>query len=444
MSESNTSQPQRFNRTVALNMVIGNMVGTGVFTSIGFQVKADAIPDPFTILVIWIAGGALAFCGALSYAEVATTYPKSGGEYSFLSRLYHPVVGLMSGWVSIVVGFSAAIAALAKAAASYLLPVFQSLLPAISLKALGTGFIALAIAIQFLGNKQSGKAQILLTSLKLAFIAFLIVSAWTSGDARGISLGDFSPNETSWGMIGSAAFAGSLVWVMYAYSGWNASTYIVEQLVNPRRDLIASVLWGTVIVTVLYALLNASFLHVIPMNELAGKMDPGNMLVESVFSKNYLQLFSLFFGLTLLAGMNAMFIAGPRVAQQIGKDYPALGTLGFENSKGVPTRALGLISAITIFLFLALPFETIVEYTGVTLSLFSMLTVTGVFIIRIRKAHLPTSIKAWGYPITPLIFIGFSLWMIWFFVRSNPWLILWSLITLTPAIAIYFLVNRQK
>ena len=448
MKDESAPKPQRFTRSMALNMVIGNMIGTGVFTSIGFQVAPGAIPDPFAIVVIWLAGGVLAFCGALSYAEVATTYPKSGGEYSFLSRLYHPLVGMMSGWVSIIVGFSAALAALAMASATYLLPFVQSLVPmgedGQAVKILGAMFICLAMAIQFLGNKQSGVVQIALTSLKLLFVGFLVVSAFLYEGATGVEWAAFAPSSRSGELIGSAAFAGSLVWVMYAYSGWNASTYIVEQLERPRRDLIFSVLWGTVIVTVLYVLLNMAFMHVVPMEELAGRMDPGNILVTAVFAEGSTRMFSLLFGVTLLAGMNSMFIAGPRVAQQIGKDHATLQMLGRENRRDVPVNAVVFIGAVTLTLFLALPFETIVQYTGVTLSMFSVLTVLGVFLIRWRGDGHEKTIPTWGYPVTPVLFIGISLWMIWYFVSQNPWLLFWSALTLLPAVILHFAVGRER
>jgi APA family basic amino acid/polyamine antiporter len=426
---------------MALNMVIGNMVGTGVFTSIGYQVDPNAIPDPFTILVIWFLGGVLAFCGALSYAEVATTYPVSGGEYSFLSRLYHPLLGMMSGWVSIIVGFSAAIAALAKASAAYLIPFIQSALPTADSdaveKILGTAFIFLSFGIQLLGNRQSGSVQIALTSIKLLFIVFIIISAIFHGDFQGVDFSYFKPTQKSWNLISSAGFAGSLVWVMYAYSGWNASTYVVEQLEQPKRDLIGSVLWGTVTVTVLYVLLNMAFMHVIPLADLSNQLDPGNLMMRSMFSDNCAGLFSLLFGVTLLAGMNAMFISGPRVAQRIGSDYPALGFLSQENHRSVPVNAALLITMVTLIFFWTLSFETIVEYTGVTLSIFSTLTVLGVFIIRHRRAGQKETVLTWGYPVTPLLFIGISCWMIWYFVSRTPMILFWSFLTLLPAVLIH-------
>lgn len=448
MKPVSAPKPNLFNRTMALNMVIGNMVGTGVFTSIGYQVAPNAIPDPFAIVVIWFLGGLLAFCGALSYAEVATTYPISGGEYSFLSKLYHPVLGLMSGWVSIIVGFSAAIAALAKASSAYLAPFVHSLLPTVgdefSGKILGTAFILLAFGIQLLGNRQSGKVQIALTSIKVAFIVFIVLSAALFVDFQGVDLAAFKPTQNSWSLIGSATFAGSLVWVMYAYSGWNASTYVVEQLENPRRDLMGSVLWGSIAVTVLYVLLNMSFLHVIPQSDLAYQMDPGNLLTQRVFGEKFTWVFSLLFGITLLAGMNAMFISGPRVAQRIGSDYPALSFLSRENFRAVPVNAALLITVVTLVFFWALPFDTIVEYTGVTLSIFSTLTVLGVFIIRRRRDMHKQTILTWGYPVTPILFIGISLWMIWYFVSETPMILFWSFLTLLPAVVLHVLAKHKQ
>ncbi len=227
-----------YSRSVAANMVIANMIGTGIFTSIGFQVMPGAIPDPFSIMMIWLIGGVFSLCGALAYAEVATTLRESGGEYTFLSRIYHPVLGLASGWVSLIVGFSAAIASLALATGEYLGPLVDSIGLGISTeiatKIIGVSLIVIVALIQLRGVESGGGFQNIMTNVKLAFIAVLILAPLlflSNGEASGVS---FAPTDKTSDTILGMPFAGSLVWVLFAYSGWNASAYIAGNMIEPK------------------------------------------------------------------------------------------------------------------------------------------------------------------------------------------------------------------
>jgi APA family basic amino acid/polyamine antiporter len=448
---------KKYTKSVAVNMVIANMIGTGIFISLGFQVLDNGIPDPFAILVIWLLGGLVSLCGAMAYGEVATTVNKSGGEYAFLSELYHPLVGFVSGWISMIAGFSAAIAGLALATGEYFIPLLGINHDAtVNLgffdfpisKIVATIAILLVVAVQLRGVRFGGIFQNYITYLKVALIAvFLVMPFIFAGnyEPSGVS---FMPSDKSFDTIFGLPFAGALVWVMFSYSGWNASSYIVGNLENPRKNLPFSLVVGTLIVTVIYLLMNFVFMYVATFEELAPKdfarIDIGNVVATKILGSKVGLIFSGVFSLALISGLSAMFIAGPKVVQQIGKDYSSFRLLGKETESGAPKYAVLLMCVVSLILIYTSSFKQIVEYIGITLTLFSILTVFGVFILRWRKASTENTVKTWGYPITPIIFILLMIWMIIFFVYDNPMILVWSLVTMVPAVVIYYFSKNDK
>lgn len=460
---------QKYTRSVAMNMVIANMIGTGIFTSLGFQalpVEFGGIPNAFAIIVIWILGGVIALCGATVYGEIATTINKSGGEYAFLTKIYHPLLGFISGWVSIFIGFSAAIAMLALAMGEYFLPLIgessESTFMGIQLgKFVALVVVSIVVLIQWQGVRTGGNFQNFMTWLKLGMIVFFLIMPF-------IFAGNYEPSGVSFGWddstmdtIFSMPFAYSLVFVLFAYSGWNASTYIVGSLENPKRNLPYSLIVGTLIVTVLYVLLNLVFMYVASFDELAGNLEVGNIVAYKAMGDKLGLVFTAVFSVALISGVNAMFIAAPRVVQEMGKDHSIFKALGTEARNGAPKMALIVIYVITVLMIFFVGFLNLLEFTGVTLGLFALLTVLGVFVLRYRnraanKAKTDNAepgvidastesngglqiVKAWGYPVTPAIFAGFSIWMIYFFAKQKPEVLLWLLVVISPAILIYFI-----
>jgi APA family basic amino acid/polyamine antiporter len=441
-------QNKKYTRSVAVNMVIANMIGTGIFTALGYQVFPDAIPDAFTIMLIWFIGGIIALCGATVYGEIATTIKKSGGEYAFLSDLYHPLLGFISGWISIIVGFSAAIAALALAAGSYFVPLLgisaddPDSMPII--KAVGISMILIVVLIQARGVKFGGRFQNYVTYLKLALIGVFIILPFAFIYYYPETNISFAPTDKSSDLIFSGTFATSLVWVFFAYSGWNASSYIVGSLENPKKNLPYSLIVGTVIVTIIYMLLNFVFLFVADFEELAGKPDLGYVVAKKILGGNLGLIFSAAFSVALISGLSAMFIAGPRVVQEMGKDHKLFKALGKQTESGAPILALVTIMILAVGMLLLGSFEMIIQYVGVTLSIFALLTVIGVFILRARKMGNEDTVKTWAYPFTPIIFILFTVWMIVFFVWRDPWVVIVSLATIVPAVIIYYISKRAE
>ncbi|TNE99409.1 MAG: amino acid permease [Bacteroidetes bacterium] len=443
------STNNQYTRRVAVNMVIANMIGTGIFTSLGYQVIEGGIPDAFSIVTIWLLGGLISLCGATVYGEVATRINRSGGEYRFLTEIYHPLLGFISGWISILVGFAAAIASLSLAASEYFSPVLGNEgerfylfgLELETTKWLATSMIIVVVFIQLAGVKRSGIFQNVMTYFKIALIGlFLLLPFVFSGqyEPSGVSL---LPSDKSMDTIFSSAFAGSLVWVMFAYSGWNASAYIVGNLKDPHKNLPYSLIKGTIIVTLIYLALNIVFMYVATFDELAFQVDLGNVVATKILGNRIALLFSVVFSLALISGINAMFIAGPRVIQEMGKDHTIFKRLGHQNENGAPSYAILTMGFISVVFVHTLSFSDLIEYIGVTLSVFSLLTVMGLFVLRYRDKGLISDhvVKAKLYPITPILFSLFIIWMIVYFLMSKSEVILWLFISVIPAVIIYYL-----
>jgi APA family basic amino acid/polyamine antiporter len=413
-------------------IVVANMVGTGIFTSLGFQVAG--VPTGFAILAIWIAGGICALCGALSYAELGAALPRSGGEYHFLGVIYHPALGFLAGWISATVGFAAPVAIAAIAFGTYLAEVVPGLNPL---------FLSLAVVtictIVLLRDLQLGSAfQNGSTILKIALIVVIILAGFWVKSTQPVS---FLPTKADGALILSAPFAISLYWVMFAYSGWNASTYIVGELRNPSRTIPLSVGLGTVIVMVLYLGMNAVFLRTTPIAEMVGKQQVAVIAGAHIFGEAGAKVMALFICLGLVSSVSGMMWIGPRITAAMGEDLRILTFLARRNAHGVPVSAILAQYAIVVVMLLTATFQNAVNYVQFSLTLCSTLTVLGVFVLRWRQPDLPRPYRTWGYPITPLIFLGISVWMLEHMLADSSTRApsLWGLATMALGLVVYFL-----
>lgn len=419
----------------AINIVVANMIGTGVFTSLGFQVVD--IKSGFALLSLWIVGGIVALCGALAYGELGAVMPRSGGEFHYLSRIYHPAIGFLSGWVSATVGFAAPIAAAAIALGGYSSKVF----PVLNSTAI-TLVVVIGVSLIHMQNLKLGSYfQNIFTLLKVLLIVFLIVCGFLLAKPQNIN---FLPAPGDLNLIFSSPFAVSLVFVMYAYSGWNASVYIASEVKDPEKNVPRSLFIGTLIVLVLYVLLNFIFLYTTPINEMAGKLEVGYLAGNQIFGAVGGQIMSLLISLGLVSSISSMVWAGPRVTQVIGEDIPFFKVLATKNASGVPYYAMLFQLAIVILLIITSSFETVVTYLGFTLTLSSFLTVLGVFVHRLKYPNVVRPYKTWGYPVTPLIFLTISLWMLTYIFIDKPVESLAGIATILIGLPVYFIASKNQ
>jgi basic amino acid/polyamine antiporter, APA family len=415
--------------TTATSIVVANMVGTGIFTSLGFQVSD--LPSAFVILCLWVLGGIVALGGALSYAELAAALPRSGGEYHFLSRIFHPILGFLSGWTSATVGFAAPIALAAMAFGTYA----QDLVPGLSPVVMSLLLVWGISAIHFAGQRRGSAFQNWSTFLKVALIVAFIAAGL---GVRIVPASSFFPAKNDWHLMTGPAFAISLVYVMYSYSGWNASTYIVNEIRDPERNVPRSVFAGTLIVIVLYVALNAAFLRTTPMSEMAGKVDVGLIAGQHIFGGLGGKIVAALICFGLISSVSSMVWIGPRVTVAMGEDLHGLWLLAKKTKNGTPRVAIALQALITTALLLTGKFEGVLVYIQMALILFSALTVLGVIVLRVREPGLARPYKTWGYPFTPLLFLGVSTFMIYYVARSQPKETLAGLGTILAGLIVYF------
>ena len=423
----------------AISVVIANMIGTGVFTSLGFQL-AD-IQSVFAIIMLWLVGGLIALCGALSYGELASAMPRSGGEYHYLSVILHPLVGFLSGWISVTVGFAAPVALAAMALGQYTNKVFPAINPAM----LAAVVVAITTLFHCFSLKSSARFQDISTVVKIVLILFFIVAGLIIGTHQDISIlpKDSPVKSESWKSIFSSSFAVSLIFVSYAYSGWNASAYMANDIENPRVNIPKSLIIGTVIVMALYVLLNFVFLYSAPINEMKGQVEVGYISGSHIFGAGGGNFMGIMIALLMVSSVSSMVFAGPRISKVMGEDLKPLAFLSKTNKNDVPVIATIIQAGITMILIFTSSFDRVLLYVGFTLSLFTFLAVLCLFIMRMTRKDLQPTYKTFGYPVTPLIFLILSGWTLWFTMKIHPKESLYGLATIAAGSIIYLLGKKK-
>jgi basic amino acid/polyamine antiporter, APA family len=408
---SSASPLKTIGLSTAASIAIANMVGTGVFTSLGYQVLG--IQSVFALVMLWIVGGIIALCGALSYGELGTALPRSGGEYHLLASIYHPAVGFLSGWVSATAGFVAPTAIAAIALGKYTEVVF----PGIPVNHLAAGVVILFALIHSMSIRLGSFFQNFFTLVKIGVMLIFIVAGLLTDAPQAITV---LPSAADWQVLVSAPFAVSLVYVSYAYTGWNASIYIVGELRNPQQNLPRALFFSTLLVLVLYALLNYVFLYTVPISELAGKVEIGFLAGSRLFGPTAADILSLLIAVLMVSTISAMVFVGARITQVMGEDYPVLHKLSLRSRMHTPVNAILFQTIITLLFIYTSSFEQVIVYASFTLMLLTTLTVAGVYVLRWRKPQLNRPYRTWGYPFTPAIFLLANTWIMVYVLIERP------------------------
>lgn len=418
----------------ATAIVIASMVGTGVFGSLGYQVAG--IPSGFPILLLWFIGGIISFCGALCYAELASMFPRSGGEYHLLSETWNPFIGFLSGWLSVTVGFAAPIALNATLLGTYLGNIFECSSLWFSIPAV------LLVTLIHLGRVSFiGKFQELFTYGKVALIIVLGLLGFVLGTRQPIS---FLPADGDMELITSGSFAISLVYVLYAYTGWNAATYMMDEVKKPERNVPLALLIGTSVVTALYLFVNASFLYSTPIDDMKGEAEVGLIAAESFLGPKGSVAMGILISFGLISSISSMVWAGPRVSSAIGRDHKSFSLLSRVNRNGVPAIAILIQSIIVMILLMSATFEQLINYVQALLTISSLMVVIGVFYLRLKRPDMPRPYKAWGFPVTPAIFALISGYVLWFQIKDRTTEFLFGLLTLGIGVVVYLFLPALK
>lgn len=420
-----------FTPASAIAVVVANMIGTGVFTSLGFQLLD--IRSGFVLMMLWIVGGFTALCGALCYAELGAALPRSGGEYNFLTRVYHPAAGYISGWVSATIGFAAPTALAAITFGSYL----ASSVPGLSPTWLAAGLVVALTAVHASSRRNSAGVQRIFTALKvLLIVGFCLLSWLLVAEPQNVRL---LPAAGDGALLTSSAFAVALIFVNYAYTGWNAATYLTSELDRPQRNLPRVLIAGTFTVMTLYVLLNFTFLYVAPMDAMAGRIEIGYVSAQYAFGEHGARIMGMVLAALLISTVSAMVLAGPRVLQVMGEDFPAFRMLARTNRHGVPAIAVALQSLLALGFIVTSSFESILVFAGFTLGLNTFFAVLGVFVLRWREPDLPRPYRASLYPLPPLIYLGFTGWTLTYILLQRPVEGLWGLAIVASGALCYYL-----
>ena len=403
-----SSTTQKIGWKTAAAIVIANMIGTGVFTSLGFQVAE--IQNTWSIILLWFIGGVLGLIGAFTYAELGTHFKESGGDYIFLSRIFHPFAGYLYAWISLTVGFSAPIAISALAMTSYLSPIN----PSVFTDWFGIGVIILVTAIHSVSVGQSGRFQSYATILKLAFVFILIALGFYFIPVENTAL-NFTNTWKEEMLLPS--FAVSLIYVSYAYTGWNSAAYITDEIEDPNRNLPKALIPATVLVMILYILLQIVFLRHASVEQLANNVEVATISFSNVFGDSGSFWVSIFIGIQLVATISGYLWVGSRISYAMAKENSLWKSIAVKNENGIPVRALWLQGLIAIALTLTGTFEQVMLYASFALQLMGTLTVASLLWLKRTEGtyHSP------GRPWLQYIYIIFSLGVLGFMLKEQPY-----------------------
>ena len=427
----------------ATALVFSNMIGTGIFTTTGFL--AGDLGDPLLVITIWGVGAMIALAGALCYSELGVNFPSSGGEYVYLTEAYGPTWGFMDGWVSFFAGFSAPVALAALAFSEYLSYVFPALKSTntMSVGPLEIGPAQLAASalilvftvLNFFGIQLVSSVQNVLSALKLAVLAGFLVLGFTIGEGNWSNFSQHAV-RTSTDPIWEQ-FATSLIFIFVAYSGWNAATYVAEELREPEKTLPKALTLGTVFVAILYGLLNLLYIYATPLEQMKGVLRVGSQASERLFGVDVASLFSVLMAVGLLASVNALVTIGPRVYYAMAKNrafFPAAATV--HEKWRTPVASIAMQGVCAVFMCLT-PFRDLMFYVGFLLNAFAALAVASLFVFRKRAGWRKLPVVSFAWPLLPVFFLVCGAWVAVAGVLLRPAVSLTALATVVLGAVVY-------
>jgi len=413
-------------------IVVANMIGTGAFTTLGFQVQE--IQNSWSILLLWGLGGIMALSGAFCYAELASHFKRSGGEYQYLSKAFHPILGYLSGWISITVGFTAPVALAAMALAAYMEAFWQ--LPA---KWIAIVTVLAISIIHSISIQHSSRFQNSITLLKVVLIGgFVAAGLFFGSEATAL---DFS---NSWqGEFLQPSMIVALVFVSYAYSGWNAAAYVAEEIEDVSVNLPKALIRGTALVTLVYLFLQYIFLKHATLEQLAGKVEVGQIVATQLFGEQGGLLISYAIAFFLISSISAMVWVGPRVGMVMAQDYKLWEFLKPTTPNSIPIRAIWFNASISVGMILTSTFDQVLLYCGLILQLLSALTVIGLIIVRRREGdQMPY--RSPLYPLMPITFLLISAWILSCILYERPFESILGLTNIALGLLTYWVSKKMK
>ncbi len=452
------AMPAEFGLGMATFVIVASMVGTGVLTTSGYTVAT--VGSNQWMLILWVVGGLTAVCGALTLAELSAAMPRTGGDYVYLYEAYGPLPAFLSGWVSFLIGFAGPGAASAFASAKYLFSPFRGAIGmdvVLLERIVATALILVFAAIHVMGRRQTAHVQAWITAIKLILLVGFAVAGLSAGWPSRANLGDLTPidRELALGLLTS------LVYIYYAYTGWNAASYMAGEVREPQRLLPRAILLGTGGVLVLYMAVNVVYALALSPADIRGIIaDPANRegfdAVAPIAELAAIRLFgtysarplSVAVGIMLLSSLSAYLLIGPRVVYAMAEagQFPAIAAR-LTRKASTPGVATAFQIAATLALLWIGSVESIILYAGVGLSIFSMLAMSSIFVLRWKRPDLPRPFRTPGYPITPAVYLLLTGMMTLGGVPHAPEESKYALLSIVAGVPFYYvwrLVGRRK
>jgi basic amino acid/polyamine antiporter, APA family len=432
----------------ATALVISNMIGTGILTTSGFL--AGQLGSARLVLSIWGVGAVCALAGAFCYSELGVNFPSSGGEYVYLTEAFGPTWGFMTGWISFFAGFSAPIAAAALAFSDYLGHFFPDLRLDTAQHVLGSGsweirlggaqilaagIIALFTMVNCLGIRRSARVQNVLTSLKILIILVFLIWGFAFGQGSWENFAHPAARTSVTPLF--AQFFVSLFYIYVAYSGWNAATYVAEELKHPSRTLPLSLAYGTVLVAALFIGLNVLFIYAVPLESMKGVVAVGARAAQHLFGPAVAGIFAAGMALSLLATVNAEVTIGPRVYYAMAKNGAFFSMAAKVDPRWHTPVVAILCQGLCSILMTASPFLNLLLYIGLLLNFFAVLSVGSLFIFRKRPGWQKIRVVSFAYPLVPGFFVAVGVWMTILGVMLRPGISAFAMFTAAAGAAIY-------
>ncbi|MBI3029367.1 MAG: amino acid permease [Candidatus Rokubacteria bacterium] len=436
LSEDDAHQAARPTRQLglfdAICIMVGIVIGVGIYESP--PRVAATVPGPAALLLVWALGGLLAFIGALCYAELATAYPRSGGDYVYLTTAYGSWVGFLYGWAELLVIRTGSIAAMAFVFADYMTRIAP--LGPRSPVVYSATLVALLSLLNVLGVREGKWTQNTLTVSKVLGLSTIAAIGVVS------PFGGGPPPPAPHGSAGSLGLA--MIFVLWTYGGWNENAYVAAEVKEPQRNIPRSLLLGTGLVTLVYLGINWVFLHGLGFDRLRSSQAAAADLLAAPFGSAGERLMVVLVAVSAVGAVNGQIFTGARIGYALGTDHSALSRLGAWSRRfGTPAWALIAQGLITLTLIATLGsrdgFETLVKYTAAVFWFFFLLTGLALLILRRTDRERPRPYPVPGYPFTPLAFCASSAYMLYGSLSYAPLESLWGAALVLSGLPLYWL-----
>ncbi len=434
-------------------LIVGNIIGIGIFTTSGYI--SQYVSNPGFMLLLWIMGGFLSFCGGITYAELSTRFPRAGGDFHYLSHAFHPLMGFLFGWAALLVTYTGSIAIISVGFAHYFLNLFGTdteklhlVIPFIGYRLTMLKSVAVTTALLFTvinvrGIRAGAILQTFFTFISIAVLAGYLVVGFSSGRGNWHNVFPLWPGMPDMNTISRLGVA--LIGVYFTYSGWTVLAYIAGEIKDYQRTIPLATWWGVTTVAILYVLINIVYLYALPLQKMENVVDIGYRVLAVLYGSGLSSVFTLIILVAVLSTLNATVLSGARIyyaMSQARMFFPAIGRIN--PHFGTPDRSLWLQCAWTIILVLSGSFNQLLTYTVFIMVCFGLLSGFSLIILRKRPVGKENIYLAWGYPYTTVLYLAVAAWILVNTLLDQPVQSLAGLIFVALGIPFYLYFRRKN